>query len=242
MIRPGRWRPAHSTTLYGTRPTVGTLLAFDFRAWRVLDITDVLPMNPEAQKYVLGVAPLDRAGVQGTRHILEVTERRGRGPFFDTLSEHYAVCGRCGDLPPCREVWSERQAEAAAARLERFDRPGFCPACEEPITLRQKTVELPNIVSPLGGTVLYHRRWKCLRSAETYEQQLVAAGAITTPTLSCGGRLIHHVDGTHECLNEMTETGCPGLDVIHRHQEQCRYRSHGCPRLECQTLEGDTHA
>jgi len=246
MIHRGTWRAHGSTGLYGKRPTPGHILAINFRAWRVLDIVDVLPIDPERPEYILGVAPISGDGSEGDRHILTVRERSakpsrfeggefyigstGGSPNFDVLDEHFAVCGRCGDVQPCREVWAEAQGAHAVEELMRFDDPSVCPACQEPITLRQKTVALPNVVSPLGGIVTLHTRLRCLRSAIGYEKRVLKAGAIPALTLSCDGRLIHHVDDTFECLN----LDCPDVHAAHGHYERCQYRSHGCPRLECQ--------
>jgi len=246
MIRQGKWNPIGSTWLYGKRPAVGQILALDFRAWRVLDVVDVLPIDPEKPEYILGLAPITAGGVEGKRHILTIQERpavpsrfengaiiagtRGGGPIFDVLDEHFSVCGQCGDVQPCREVWAERQGQYAVEELMRFDDPSVCPVCREVVTLRQKTVTLPNIVSPLGGFVTFHSRSRCLGSAIRYEKRVLAAGAISSLSLSCDGRLIEHVDHSLECLN----LECPGVNVAHGNYEQCRYRSHGCPRLECQ--------
>ena len=246
MIYAGKWRASGSSGLYGKRPTPGQILAVDFRAWRVLDIVDVLPIDTERPEYILGVAPIAQGGSEGKRHILTVRERpatrsrfdggalyvgsAGGSPNFDVLDEHFSVCGKCGDVQPCREVWAEAQGAHAVKELMRFDDPSACPACQEPITLRQKTVALPNVVSPLGGTVTFHARQRCLHSAVMYEKRVLKAGAIPALTLSCGGRLIEHVDGTLECL----DLDCPDVNAAHGNYEQCRYRSHGCPRLECQ--------
>lgn len=242
----GNWRARGSRGLYGKRPTPGQILALKFQAWRVLDIVDVLPIDYERPEYILGVAPIGQGGVEGERHITTIRERpatpsrfeggttwlgsSGGGPNFDVLSEHFDVCGRCGDVQPCREVWAEAQGVRAVNELMRFDDPSVCPVCQEPITLRQKTVTLPNVVSPFGGMVTFHARQGCFGSAVEYEKRVLKAGAIPALTLSCGGRLIEHVDGTFECLN----MDCPNVHAAHGNYEQCRYRSHGCPRLECQ--------
>ena len=235
-----RWKPSGGSSTYGKRPEVGKIIGLDFRAWRVLDITDVLPIDPEAPEYILGVAPLLADTTQGERHIMTVREHPprmdgntyivGGGPWFDILPEHYSVCGRCGDVQPCREQWAEAQAASGMRELMRFDQPGICPACEEPITLRQKSIDLPNVVSPLGGIITFHQRWRCLESAARYEQRVLAAQKITKLTLSCPGRLIRHRDQTLECL----DLECPNTAAIHHNFQQCYTRSHGCPRLECQ--------
>lgn len=233
MIIEGRWRAHHTTGLYGKRPTPGQIIALDFTAWRVKEIRDVLPLDTENPQYIIEAVPLDRTGEEGEVHILTVTEPAGRKRSWDLLPEHYVVCGKCGDLPPCREVWADKQAQYAAERLDRYDNPGFCPACQEPISLRQKTFDFPNIVSPLGGTVTFHRRDRCFSSACRYEEQLVAAGVLKHTTLTCKGNLIKHRDGTRECHLPHFEDECPGSDAYHGSWQLCAYRSHGCPRLEC---------
>lgn len=246
----GRWRPQHASPSYGLRPHVGDIMALNFEAWRVLDITDVLPLDPSAQQYIIGARKLIGGQETGERHIITITEgpapdpslykagyleanperRRGRSPFFDILPEHYSVCARCGDVQPCRDVYNDTQVDRALKELERYDDPSVCPACNEVITLRQKTLQLPNVVSPAGGMVTFHAgRWRCVSSAASYEKRVLAAGVIEKLTLSCSGRLIQHVDRSLECL----DLDCPGVNAHHDSFEQCRYRSHGCPRLEC---------
>lgn len=251
MMQQATWRPAASGFTSGRRPQVGQILAFNFEAWRVLDITDVLPLDPAAQQYIVGLRRLFAGVETGKRHIMTVTEgpapdptrfkpgfldanpdyRRGRSPYFDVLPEHYSVCARCGDVQPCREVWAERQGKAAMDEMARFDDPSVCPACQEVITLRQKTLALPNIISIMGGKVNFHAgRYQCVRYAADYEKRLLKAGAVTALTLSCDGRLIQHRDGTLECLN----LDCPNVGIEHHNFMHCQYRSHGCSRLECQ--------
>jgi hypothetical protein len=246
----GHWRPYQSTSSSGLRPHVGDIIASEFAGWRVVDITDVLPLDPQAQQYIIGVRKLVGGEESGKRHILTVTEqpapdpsiyregyldenperRRGRSPSFNLLPEHYSICAKCGDVQPCREVYNDAQVDYALDELKKYDDPSVCPACSEVITLRQKTLQLPNVVSPAGGTVTYHSgRWRCVRAAADYEKRVLAAGAIDHLTMSCTGRLIEHVDRTLECL----DLDCPGTEAQHGSFEHCRSRSHGCPRLEC---------
>jgi hypothetical protein len=215
-----RWFPFQSTGLYGKRPEVGQIIAADFKAWRVIDVTDI----PGTETgYEVRMIPLGVADPQ--RHMVQVEDRAN----FEVLPEHYAVCATCGDVVPCREVVGERRAVEAVEELERYDDPSVCPACNEVFTLRQKTITLPNVISPFGGEVTFHRRSRCLSSAASYEKR-VAKITGRPLTLSCDGRLMLHRDGTLECL----DLDCPDIHAYHGSYEQCRYRSHGCPRLECQ--------
>lgn len=238
MIRQGPWVPKRATALYGKRPAVGQILGSHFQAWRVVRVDDVLPIDPDSPQYIIQVVPIMAGGAEGEKHGMTVTERRMpsgdlRSPTFHVLEEHFDVCGRCGDVQPCREEWAKAQGRHAARELDRFTRPGFCPACEEPITLRQKTIELANVVTPFGGTILFHHRRKCLSDAIRYEERVhQETGAPLT--LSCKGRIIHHEDDTRECL----DPDCPGTSARHREYMRCYIRSHGCPRLECQIATG----
>lgn len=214
------WSPSGAHVQYGPPPDVGTLIAFRFRAWRIAEVRE------RGDKFRVYLRPPEPQFDLAEHNYPVTAPARCR---WDILPEHYGVCVKCGDLQPCREVFAERQGKSAMAEFDRYDRPGVCPACEEVVTHRQKSVTLQNVISPVGPLVIFHRRGRCLSSAITYERRVIAATG-GKATLSCAGTLIGHTDGSRECL----DLECPGTDVSHGTYMACYYRSHGCPRLECQ--------
>ena len=246
MIRADAWHAHSAEYSRRHRPEVGEILAVQFAAWRVLDVeTPGIFLEPGVRQYVIGAAQILAGGELGKRHIMTCKERvhdpapytphalsigaNVSGPLFQVLKEHYSICGKCGDVQPCREVFGDRQADVLVAEFKRYEMPGICPACEEPITLRQKSIDMPNIVNPLGGVVTFHARSRCVHAAVNYERRLLTAGVIKSVKLSCTGMLIRHRDDTLACL----DLDCPDVNASHGNYSMCQYRSHGCPRFEC---------
>lgn len=153
--------------------------------------------------------------------------------FIPVLDEHYSVCGKCGDLQPCAEVWSERVARDAAEHAARYEMEGVCPACQEPVTARQKSHTFEeNLHALIGPPVTFHKRAKCWRSAVNYDAEL-AKRHKREPALSCGGWLIHHRDNHYQC----SSITCPGTDKSHGSYARCYVLKEKCNRPECWALE-----
>lgn len=153
--------------------------------------------------------------------------------FCGVLPEHYALCSRCGEVPPCAEVWTEGIADAHAERDARYEVAGVCPACEKPITNRQQYYRFDeNLYVPLGPTVTFHRKASCWLSAVRYDAE-VAKATGREPHLSCGGHHTHHLDNVYECTNAT----CPGDNARHRSYSRC-YVGARCNRPECWALGG----
>lgn len=149
------------------------------------------------------------------------------------LPEHYSVCVRCGELPPCSEVWTGQVADAQTERAARYEVEGVCPACSEPVTRRQKAIRFEeNLYVPLGPPVVYHQRSKCGFSAVQYDEK-VAKSVGRDPRLSCAGHHVLHLDNVFQCTNE----NCPGHDKKHRAFSRC-YVNGRCDRPECRALGG----
>lgn len=152
-----------------------------------------------------------------------------------TLSEHYAICRLCGDIPPCRQVHNEKIAERAAEKFEgeMAILPGCCHACREPITRRQKSVRFtgPNLIRPdLGDdSAIFHLRAKCYSSVRRYDERWAKATG-NPRRFFCEGTMTVHQGGSTECTELAT---CPG-DVDHRgriwHRPESAVRMHatGC--------------
>jgi hypothetical protein len=115
---------------------------------------------------------------------------------------------------------ARRVAAESSKRMSLFETPGVCPACSEPITLRQKSVTFEdNIEIPGGPPLTYHAgRSGCRASAAQYEQRWVKADPNRRTILTCPGHVINHGDGTYEC-SELTD--CRGPAVSHPSYSSC---------------------
>jgi hypothetical protein len=160
---------------------------------------------------------------------------------WHVVPEQYAVCVKCGEPSPCREYEQEVQAqrEMAAAEKEMALPSGYCPACREPISTRQKTHRFPgaNLLNPLGAPdVEFHTRRQCRYGAARYEEMWVSADPRrerSLLTLKCAGTIVTHADGSAECVGRDGED-CPNIYAHHSRLTSCIAQSHGCPRVECQ--------
>lgn len=143
----------------------------------------------------------------------------------DVLPEHYSVCARCGELPPCSEVWVSSIADAQSERAARYEVEGVCPACQTPVTRRQNAIRFPeNLHVPLGPPVVFHRRQQCEASAVDYDRA-VAKSTGRRPWLSCEGSITAHRD-EQVCTDPL----CPDPKVQHRMWSRCFTPNcdHGC--------------
>lgn len=165
----GYWAPHDAHRFH--KPEPGSIVAYDFKPWRLIDIRrDVEHRDHPGRKYIVyRLRPLD-AGDSSDRD-----EHRGwtyGGPVV--LDEHYGLCVHCNELLPCRATMARRAAEKAAERMKRYETPGVCPACQEPVTLRQEHETFPNVVVPIGPPVTFHAgRRKCRSAMERYRKQAV---------------------------------------------------------------------
>ncbi|MGW4803046.1 hypothetical protein [Kitasatospora sp. NPDC004272] len=151
-----------------------------------------------------------------------------------TLPEHYAVCRRCGELPPCPEVHNAKVAERAGERFEQQMAilPGSCHGCLEPITSRQKVHRFdgPNLIRPdLGDdSAVFHLRGSCRFELQAYDRRWAAAEPGRRRSFYCEGHLICHHDDTATCSNPQ----CPSTEVEHYqvewHQPGVRATWAGC--------------
>ena len=254
MTRPaprvGRdWKPAICTTVYGRKPPVDVLIGYSGEPWKVLRVEDLIPgdWSDDAREAWIAMGMPDpwratpfRVIVTkpegGIEHMMTVDHDRYL--TWHVLPEHYAVCVVCGDLAPCaghaQAVHAEKATKAAVAEMELPD--GFCPACREPITQRQKTHVFPgpNLLNPLGADdVRFHTRRQCHYGAKSYEEKWVAADP-TRPrsalTLRCTGTIVVHGDGSAECHGRQDGADCPTVYAAHACHTACFIESHGCGR------------
>lgn len=231
-----QWRPTScEPNRYRGRIEAGELIAWDFDAWRVIEVSDIPAdrwTDAERQRWMdvyrcdAAKAPYrlrirrDRAPASD-REEKSVRVPPGGTPFVSLLPEHYATCGRCGDVAPCREVVAKETSQAAAKRMGRYELEGVCPACEEPVTTRQKSLTFPENVEVLTGPpVTFHLRYACRSSAVAYEKRWAAADPENRRTiLSCRGHVTAHGDGTYECTEFAL---CPGPTASHPGGSSCR--------------------
>jgi len=138
-------------------------------------------------------------------------------------NEHYPVCNECGEPLPCRAEMARRETEAAAKRAASYAIEGVCPACDEPVSGRQKAVTFAlNLRIPLGPPVTYHAgRRECRYHASKYELEVIEADPNHVRLVTCPGKVMEHADGP-EC-SEWDD--CRGIDREHEVWDKCRYHS-----------------
>lgn len=221
------WSP-HGTTAQYKPPTPGTLVGWEHAVWRVISAADIPKdrwTDAERKAVAAGgatyrpvivvvlpyTADTDTPGTLDQELRLVCHEHT---VWFVYDSEHWPACGRCGEPAPCREQTQARVAAAAAARMERYSIPGVCPACQQLVTARQRSITIPDnlFAGPAGPVVTFHLRDCCWGFAVDYEARWAAGDPSRRTTLSCRGSVTTHNDGTYECT-EMT--GCPGPRANH---------------------------
>lgn len=248
------WRAAH-TRLSGARgrPVLGDVVAYDRRAWEVAHVSDADPTPDEEDRLALYVPPwreemrpyrVTLRRVHGSPHERENSRQeiglRIPVAAYDPLPVYQdarvPLCSCHSEPWPCQEADQQHEAEAAMAKVEREMRllPGCCPACEEPVTSRQKSITFggPNVRNPFAEGPTFHLRRKCYGSAASYEDAWVAdepGRPRSLLTLACAGTVIVHEDGTGECFGA-AESDCPSIYAKHRGYSACYYQSHGCGR------------
>lgn len=248
------WRPEGvERSGRSKRPEIGAVVALDRRAWEVMHVSDAEP-TPEEQERIGSYRPAYRDNLRPYRVTLrrlhgEKHERendraevgfRVRAGVYNALPayEHGRVplCSCCGHPWPCVDADQQRQAEKEMRAAEKAMRllPGCCPACEEPVTSRQRSITFggPNVGNPFAQGPTYHLRRKCRHAAADYEEAWVAAEPgrkRSLLTLRCEGTVIVHGDGDAECFGAK-DSDCPSVFAQHRGYMACYLQSHGCGR------------
>lgn len=254
-IDPDAWRPDQRDTGYESARnlTVGQIAIWDRQPYRVIETRERDFTDWDAKyrdKWVEQGCPDPATWTYRPLVIVLRDERNDRakplhllGPavqMWRTLPEHYAVCSRCGELPPCREVHNEKIAERATERFEQqmAIMPGCCHDCHEPITRRQKSYGFPgpNLVRPdLGdNSALFHLRESCRSGLRAYDKRWAAAAPGRRRSFYCDGHLTHHHDDSKSC----SSPECPSLDVEHRRAEWHRPGVHAT-WMGCWCIVGD---
>jgi len=226
-----------------TAPAPGTLIAHEHAVWRVVEITD-LPREKWTERELETRAHGDTGPMVVILRPVPIGRRRRardhdmhyRWPShigWDVYpDEHYPVCSACGEPTPCREKIGQRIGAREMERMERYEVAGVCPACQEPVTSRQRSLTFPdNVEFPGGPPVTFHRRKRCLYYAADYETAWVAADPERRrATLSCPGHVTNHGDGTYDCTEL---AGCPGATARHRGYTVCFCPEHRPQALTC---------
>jgi hypothetical protein len=253
------WRPSNAGRGgWSGRPEVGAVVAYDRRAWEVRHVSDADPTDEEQDRLDRYSAPfrdqhrpyrVTLRRLHGARHERENDAQDiglrvpvgAYSPFPAYLNGRVPLCSCCGHPWPCLEADQQAQAvkELAAAEREMRLLPGCCPACQEPVTSRQRSITFggPNVSNPLAEGPTFHLRRSCWGAAARYEEAWVAdepGRARSLLTLSCAGTVIVHHDGTAECFGA-DDSACPSVHARHRGYMACYIQSHGCPR-ECSTV------
>lgn len=254
MSFSGNWRPEGVIRAYGRRrPTVGDLVAFDYRAWEVMhvkvrdfDADDLERDNDYREQYRNEMRPysVTLRRVHGAPHDRENSRQEiglgirafSHGGFDAYKDGRVPLCSCHGHPWPCadadQQVQAEKEIKVAEKALNLM--PGCCPACEEPVTSRQKSITFggPNVKNPLAEGPTYHLRRQCRDGAAAYEEKWVNAEPgrqRSLLTLRCAGTVIVHGDGSAECFGA-DGSDCPSVHAWHRGATACYLQSHGCGR------------
>lgn len=238
------WFPHGARTTWD-RPEPGSLVAtrravfriveyrpYHVDQWTADDHERVRKHGDAAAPYhvILRPAHITSDDVRARDHDKHYTIRSACFRWHVYPDEHYPLCATCGEPVPCREQTAAEDAAAELRYMARFETPGVCPACREPITSRQKsrTFGGENLIVPLGPPVTFHTRARCEDGLLAYEDEWVKADPrnrrSSRPPVCKGTAIIHVGTNTYECT---ARDDCPGLtDDATRHRSM---RACGCP-------------
>lgn len=218
MSLPYHWRPLGLRLANAPELKRGTIVPFEHAVYRVVETR----LEPDDEKLPLRVVlrpiHITRDDPRSRDHDLHLGSPKHH-LWYIYPDEHYPICATCHEPLPCREQMAQEISEAAAERFERFTMAGVCPACQEPVSSRQKSLTWEdNAVVPGGPPVTFHLRANCWGSAQRYELQWVAADPNRrTHKLTCFGHLSQHYDGTWSCT-KLDE--CAGEYAQHKSYER----------------------
>ncbi|MFF5642919.1 hypothetical protein [[Kitasatospora] papulosa] len=219
---PDEWRPAQSRLTHLRRDTgrlePGTIVVWDRQPYRVIEVRERDQVDwPQDYRdaWVKHGMPDPatwsyRPRVVVVRHDDQPQSKplHLQGPdntYWHVLPEHYWVCRRCQEVPPCRHVHNEAIMDRASERMEKEMAilPGTCHGCREPISKRQKSFTFPgaNLIRPdLGdGSAIFHTRRGCYGFLDSYDKRWAAAEPGRERLLYCPHTLTEHNDGSREC-------------------------------------------
>ena len=228
-----------------TPPEPGTLIAHEHAVWRVVEVTELArekrteremelqPIGAGSPTYVVVLRPVRITSTDVRARDHDVPYRWPAHIGWDVYpDEHYPVCSACGEPTPCREKVGRRVGAREMERMGRYEVAGICPACQKPVTARERSLTFEdNVELPGGPPVTFHRRKRCLYYAAEYEQAWVAADPERRrATLSCTGHVTNHGDGTYDCTQL---ADCPGPAARHPSYSVCFCPEHRPRALTC---------
>lgn len=240
---PYRWRPLGTKDI--RQPAVGQVIAWRHMAWRVIESAMVpeidwrsedretleyynLTARRKAVPWRIIVRPATITGddPRDRDHDVHLSVRAGFGGFDAYPGTHYPICAQCHEPVPCREEMARKIGEKAEQDAARYEIPGVCPACSEPVTSRHKVMTFEdNLRVPFGPPVTFHvGRRECRHYAAKYEREMAEANPGHWLVLSCPGHVWRHADGP-ECSEG---DDCRGLKVEHPHVNYCDSRCSRC--------------
>jgi hypothetical protein len=221
-----------TSTLTTKRLEPGMLIAWENQPYRVIEIAERAlvdwddrfhepweksgrpdPATWQYRPYAL-VIQHDRETGAEPRHRISRADRT-----WTVLPEHYSVCARCGEIPPCRENLIVNEMATASKRMDwaMGILPHCCHGCGEPITTRQKCYRFvgPNLIRPdlPDDSAVFHARRACLDAAFRYDERWAAAAPGRRRRFFCEGTETLHRDGTRECTEGDL---CPGAPAHHK--------------------------
>lgn len=167
------WKPFDADLAVGPA-RAGSLVAWDYKPWRLITVSPA-PPRPEVSAvagdcfyFLLRPPGLTSSPFERTDH-----DQSLYGNRLIVLHEHYGLCTHCGELTPCRSRDAARIAAEAAAEMDRYEYTGICPSCLDPVTDRQRSNSLPNMIYPGGPPVTFHTsRPTCAYAKRIYELRL----------------------------------------------------------------------
>lgn len=203
------WRPEQegTTVLTTAEITPGTVVAWNYLPMLIVKTEEVSIANWKPGfvsdwKTAGEPAPATWAGRQ--MYIHHQTDRTtepikmGTSPArwrWLVLPKHYAVCSRCGELPPCREVFMDRVMAVESTRIdfEMLLTHGTCHGCGQAVKPREHSMLFPgeNLIRPdLGSnTAVFHTRQNCLPLALSYQERWLTADDSRVPRLGPHGAM-----------------------------------------------------
>jgi hypothetical protein len=233
MTLPYTWRPLganHYRVTTSLQP--GELVAFEHAVWRVVEVHP----KPQDEQYpwrvILRPAHINTGDVRDRDH--DKAYKAGKHAWWDVYpNEHYPICVTCHEPLPCRDQMAAKISAQEAEQFDCYTTAGICPACQEPVSQRQKSLTWEdNAVVPGGPAVTFHLRRACWSQARRYELRWVAFDpGRRKPILTCAGHISYHRDGTAQCTEL---AGCPGPRAYHPSSE-----SHHPGYSTCYCVAGD---
>ena len=168
--------PPGTRTVYATRDlSVGDLVIHDHRFRRVESLTRD-PELTQRERLPWLVVLADPSSVNRRERSLSCADHKTWCVVVEP--EHHPVCGACGGPWPCRELHIRLEIDHSEARARRFELPGVCPACQEPVTPRQLRQTWPVNLHALARDqpVVFHLRRECAEEAQTYDLAVMREG------------------------------------------------------------------